>query len=387
MAFPILPLLGVAGATGLLNFGSSLAGNAINNSFNSKEAQINRDWSANQNAINRQWQQRENQINRDWQSGESSLSRQWEEYMYNQYNSPSAMKRQYLEAGINPYLAGSPLVGSVPSAPMSGSPSSGSPSSLSGSAASASPAGASFGFNPAAMASLGADIANTQAKTTSEFMRTAVDIYKNLGKDAYQKFVDTFAPILSNGSPEQSLFSRQAESQIRNLEIQNAVQDYGLELTKRFEPQLREVAIKEANQRIAASVGQLEINRDMSRAEIKRLAAQCIESAWNAFKLRQEGTKASVEADQLSALRQYVVKVARAEARLRENDVVQSDALRLHGDKLRDWMKSPEGQESMKQTYSIPLKRNSDEFMNMLDHMMSDWFNVSTGTSFVKVKK
>ena len=44
----------------------------------------------------------------------SKQARDWEEYMYNQYNSPSALVRQYQEAGINPALMfGSP----TPAAP------------------------------------------------------------------------------------------------------------------------------------------------------------------------------------------------------------------------------------------------------------------------------
>lgn len=58
---------------------------------------------------------------------QAQLSRDWDEMMYNQYNSPSALVRQYQEAGINPALM---FGGQTPAAPTSsGEPSSVSPTS------------------------------------------------------------------------------------------------------------------------------------------------------------------------------------------------------------------------------------------------------------------
>ena len=42
--------------------------------------------------------------NREFQSAQTQLARQWQEDMYNKYQSPSAMVRQYQQAGLNPAL-------------------------------------------------------------------------------------------------------------------------------------------------------------------------------------------------------------------------------------------------------------------------------------------
>lgn len=58
---------------------------------------------------------------------QAQISREWDERMYNQYNSPAALVRQYQDSGINPSLM---FGGSTPAAPQSsGEPSSVSPSS------------------------------------------------------------------------------------------------------------------------------------------------------------------------------------------------------------------------------------------------------------------
>lgn len=81
-------------------------------------------------ADNQYWYTKDlNKENRDWQSEENKQARTWQEQMYNLYNSPSAMMRQYREAGLNPYMVGQGGAGSGGSAPsspaMSGSPSAG----------------------------------------------------------------------------------------------------------------------------------------------------------------------------------------------------------------------------------------------------------------------
>lgn len=48
-----------------------------------------------------------------WQSEESQKQRDWQRETYEKYQSPSAMRRQYEEAGFNPYMATGNQIGSV----------------------------------------------------------------------------------------------------------------------------------------------------------------------------------------------------------------------------------------------------------------------------------
>lgn len=56
------------------------------------------------------------ELNRHFQSAEADKAREWQEAIYNRYESPYAMVRQYLDAGLNPALMyGSASSGSMPS--------------------------------------------------------------------------------------------------------------------------------------------------------------------------------------------------------------------------------------------------------------------------------
>ena len=73
-------------------------------------------------------QQEENQKQRDYDWNKMVAEQDWQQKMYEQYNTPSAMKQQYREAGINPFIQGSNAIGSGISetSPSGGAPSVGS---------------------------------------------------------------------------------------------------------------------------------------------------------------------------------------------------------------------------------------------------------------------
>lgn len=77
-------------------------------------------------AKNRRMQIQLNRENNQFNAEQAQLQRDWQERMYNDYSSPGAMRRQYEEAGMNPYLAMSSgsagSVGSGSSASSAGTP-------------------------------------------------------------------------------------------------------------------------------------------------------------------------------------------------------------------------------------------------------------------------
>lgn len=385
MAFPLLGAAAIgAGAnllSGLFNGLSARSNQNVQNEFNSAEAQKARDWSTWQNMLTRDWQSAENATNRSWQSRESAQARKWQEDMYNMYSSPSAMMAQYRAAGLNPFLAMSGNVGSgmSASAPLSGSPSSGSPSVLGAPAASSSPSGLSLGLpsDYSSVVRAFAESANQRAQSISQFTSAAIDVYKNLGRDAYDKFIENFAPSLVDGDPEQSLFTRETNSRINQLDINSAVNDYGLQLTKRFVPRERQVAIDKVLNDIKVSTAQLDINKALSNAQIEKIASDIVHNAASAFKLKMEGNKLIADTITINALREFVISVAMSDARLKENEVISSDNERYSLASWRAWRESAEGRESEMKSRSNPLKRNADGLWQALDRFFSVYLKTS----------
>lgn len=79
--------------------------------------------------IQNRFNSHEAELNRQFQSQEAQIARDWQEEQYNMYSSPSAMVRQYEDAGLNPALMyGQNLQSSTGSSPApTGSAASGSP--------------------------------------------------------------------------------------------------------------------------------------------------------------------------------------------------------------------------------------------------------------------
>lgn len=100
---------------GIKSLWNKLTGSGVTNA-----QQATMDYNANQAALSRQFQ-----------SAEAEKARQWQEDYYQQYQSPSAMMRQYEQAGLNPALmyggAGSPSTAPSTSVPSGSSASVGMP--------------------------------------------------------------------------------------------------------------------------------------------------------------------------------------------------------------------------------------------------------------------
>lgn len=382
--WPLAPAVIAGGVSLLGSIGNWLSGTSNQrkqNEFNAAEAEKQRQWASQQNFLNNQFSSAEARAGRNWQAQQNVLARQWQEDIYNRYSSPAAMMRQYREAGLNPYLGMSGNVGSgmSASAPMSGATSVGSPSSMSGAAASAAGQPISMNLDPAGIVRSLAESSNQSAQSVSEFVKSAIEVYKNLGKDAYDKFVEKFSPIFTKSNPVDSLMTRQIEAQIHNTEVQSAVADYGLQLTKKFGEKERWTAISEANQRISESVARLQVNKLLSDAQVRKIASDIIVNAAQSFKLRREGEKFTADAVTANALREYVVRIAKADAQLRSNSAYASDVALESNESLFGWITSSEGKHSKANASRIAMKRNADALWTAIDKMFTDYIHVGVG--------
>ena len=161
----------------------------------------------------RAWQQAENQRNRDWQ-----------EQMYTQYNTPSAMKQQYKDAGYNPYL--------MMSQNQMGNGMSASPPSGSGVAAHGGslPPGSRLAENYLSSIGVQANAANQQAKTVQQEWETYQFIRQHVGSDAAKKYLDSHPEMLQSNSPDNDPWMRAyRRSEFKeNLENQQSEWEYNL---------------------------------------------------------------------------------------------------------------------------------------------------------------
>lgn len=174
----------LAAGIGATVAGASALQNNVTANVNSRLGRDYARWAVHQ-------QEAENERARLWQHGESDIARQWEEEMYNQYNSPSAMMRQYREAGLNPYLAASGQTGQGmgTSAPMQGSGASGvSPApfnqyqpDLSGLSA--------IGRDLVQATGVSSQVANQSSQTLKNKLEAIRYAYDNFGPDTAQKLI------------------------------------------------------------------------------------------------------------------------------------------------------------------------------------------------------
>lgn len=370
---------GVAAAgSSLLNTALGFVAQNHQNKVNAREAQKQRDFTAEQNQMSRDWQSHENDTNRNWQSSESARAREWERQMYEQYNSPSAMMRQYREAGLNPFLASGGNLGQGigMNAPMSGSPAAGSPSSM-GSGASAAvgygnPAQIDFG----SLAKVNAEVGSQRAKSVSDYIRAIVDMYKVGGRDAAKSVADKTLPYIKDTLGLDSYFDREMESRINNLDVDSANKQFALEMDKKWSDSERAQRIAESNQIISESVAKLQVMHRMTEAEIYKIATECVVNLANAYKLRKEGDKYVADAQTINAMREHLVSVAKSDAQLRSNTVVRDNAALVRDKDLLEWYGTSEAQQGSKERERITFEQNSSELLRAMDKVFGEYFKV-----------
>ena len=260
-------------------FGTGIS--SITSIFNGER---NRSSQADENQKQRDWQSTENAVNRDWQSVESQKARDWEEQMYNLYNSPSAMKRQYQEAGLNPWLAGQDAVGSPmsSSAPMSGAPASGSPS------VAALPSMPDIGRNLMEFLGINAQIGNQQAETDRVKWQTAAEVYDKFGKDAFERFADSNGLF---GNPESSQYSQMVAAKIFESNVGTMREQLEASFLQEWRPQEAQAHIDQINKAIDLMTEQ--INKYKSDEELNYA---------NAYKVGSEVAKNFAEAGYFKAM-------------------------------------------------------------------------------------
>lgn len=273
--------------------------------------------------------------NRQWQSGENQLSRDWQEKMWNAqnaYNTPSAMKARIKEAGWNPFLANSE-VGSASNAGAAGSP------SMQSAPNQPEMKPMDFGFiggaanNAAAQyynaKSVDANVANQQAQANKDVVETGKEIYRILGKEASQQYLQAnLKPI--KGSVEGSNFARQTVAQTAYDEAVAFRQELDNEIENSVGRQRASAVVQ--NLRKNTEYFQSQIDRlsklnQVSDKEIEEISSNILRNIAQAFNLRRQGEYYEVSSKQLSLINQSL-----------SMDLKEQTARFNFGSAIRDYM-------------------------------------------------
>lgn len=233
-------------------------------------------------------------------SAEASRNRKWQEKMYNQYQSPAAMMRQYREANMNPYLAGQDSLGQ------------------------------GFGFSPSqpdirpadasSLANVGRDFVNMQANSIAsadqktrqftDILSKVTDVVNQFGSQQGELLLNSFRPQLRalgyDNVTVDNLFSPVFAQSSAMATIQQVEADW----QKEYGSQLRSTNLMKLDQEtseIVARIGLMSSQSALNRQEIRELSTRMARNIAEAFKLKKEGDYYQISADTAKQIQQYVV--------------------------------------------------------------------------------
>lgn len=355
---PILGSALIAGGTSLFNaiFGSANQSSA--QSFNSEEAEKQRNWQSGENILNRDYVSQENKLSRDWQSAESQRAREWEEQMYNLYNSPSAMMRQYKEANLNPYLGASGQTGQGMgiAAPMSGAPSQSSPSMVSG-----SPAQSPGFYHPtlasdyAAVAGVSAQAANQNAQKVQQEWETYQYIYYHVGKNAAKEFLSSHPEMISSDNPDNSPYMKQYQVALVRQENENNIAEVQSWLLSRYGYQNAEKALSKAD----AEIDNLCASALQSRESARRVSSEILQNLASAGMMKKQGDYYVANTETANQIRKYLVSMFMSKSGILDHAYQMDTVYFENAELLSGWLTSKEGKQVRMDMERIYGKRHA----------------------------
>lgn len=296
-------------------------------------------------------QEAENERARQFQHYESSLARQWEEQMYNLYNSPSAMMRQYKEAGLNPYLAGQDALGSgmSQSAPMSGPGASGlspgQPQQFVPDWSGLGNAGSAF----VQAMGVNAQIANQEARTKDQLWQTYFDIRYRGSYDQAQKFAEDNGLYRPENRSGASYLERMAEASIQKDTEESLYYKVQGSLVENFGKRKAEEEIKVLGKQVAYLDSQIEVGR--SQKELNRAYGYRVgsEIARNLAAANFDNAMAG----QIKDLKKYLVFQAAMSVGMSAMDFLELYSSFQQGEYVRDWKTTPAAKNLKKVHYFL----------------------------------
>lgn len=296
-----------------------------------------------ENNRNMHFQSDEAKAQRDWQSSENQKNRQWQEDMYNLYNSPSAMMRQYKEGHLNPFLMASQNnIGNG----MSATPSSGSGASAAGSSPPALPS-----HSGTYLQSLGvnAEIANAHARTIQQKWETYQYIREHVGRDAAKRWLANNPDMMETDSPENDPWMKQYKRAEVRENIENDSREWEFSLRKLYGIKQAELEMNFVNEKTNDLVSQID-KRSWDIKEIRKTLKLIDEKIRTEKSVQSrnysESGLASAKAATENQTRQYVVSQFLYRTGILNHASQMDNAIFESKESLRGWLSSREAKEA-----------------------------------------
>lgn len=223
----------------------------------------------------------------------------WTEDMYNKYQSPQALMRQYREAGINPLLQsqGSGLTGQMPS-------------SGSASAPSASMTPSPFGQVMAQQEYNAIVSGNQRSQSILNGVRAINEAFINGGYNAGVSMIQQLMPEFRINGMDEHQVSLMTASIKDSAAAKASIDKIDADWQKEYGKDLRSTELMKLNQDINEVVGRLNVMQsqaDVNRAQAQELGSRIARNIAEAFKLHKEGDYYDVSADTARKIQQYVI--------------------------------------------------------------------------------
>ena len=243
-------------------------------------------------------------LNHQSQKSLMEQSQQWQEDMYNKYQSPEALMRQYKSSGLNPFLLGENVgTGSIPSVP----------SAPSGSTSPLSPGGSPLG-QAEYVAAVGS---NQRAMMVMNSIQAINEAYIKGGIEAGDNMLRQLMPEFDT----RGIKSHQVALMTADVRLSTAakreVDQIEANWQKKYGFDLRSTQFMKLNQEIdslVASIGlmstQAELNksqRDKNYQDIKESVSRIARNFAEVYKLKKEGDYYVANTETANQIRSYVV--------------------------------------------------------------------------------
>lgn len=266
----------------LIGAGASLVGGMINSSTsaNMNSASREYDWMKTQDLM--YFNDEQAQKAREHQSHLLQAEQDWNERMYNDYQSPLSLRRQYEEAGYNPYLVESsghiagnmPTSQSAPTGVSASAPNTGQPPQFMPDLSGIGRAGEMLLQGSVAKA----NVANQSAQTVSQALQNYVEMSKlDIPKDVRDGYLRNQLGMANGVSFDADRFINEMDYRIKGQKIQNEWNELLFSIDKEFGRTERADKVMNMEQQfsvMAAEIGRMAVQNKIDEATIDKFASE-----------------------------------------------------------------------------------------------------------------
>lgn len=225
-------------------------------------------------------------------------ARGWQEQMYNKYQSPQAMMKQYEAAGLNPYLLGQ-NAGGVGQQPI-GSPQ----------VPHVQPVNYASGIDNAVnsllqsqQVSINSEMA--KADVTLKLAQAVSESYKTGGSKGVRQLFSVIGPALQNIDFDDGIFQRQALADIRQKEENSLLLKWQREFSQEYDPQRAQKEFANLDASTKSLLSQVDLNQshiDLNSSYVKRTVSEIAKNFADAFSAKKVGEYYEVSASQMGII-------------------------------------------------------------------------------------